>query len=375
MIYLDHAASTPPFPEVVKHVEELLTHPPANPSGAHSAAQSASVILEDARDEVAGLLGAKANEVIFTSGGSESDNLAIKGPILARRSAHIAVSAIEHHAVLDAAKWLETQGHEVSFALPDSDGVVHPDSVLACCRHDTALVSVMLVNNETGAIQPVKAIARAVKELAPDALIHTDAAQAVSTLKVNFRDLGVDLLTISGHKFGGQQGSGALLAREGVKLTPLIHGGGQELGRRAGTSNVVGYSALALALRIASERRREFASTTKRLTKRLASQTKTSKIINGHLAPRVPHITSMSFEDVRSEDLVMLLDRKGVSVSAGSSCASGATEPSHVLLAMGVDPALARGALRISVSMSTSEAEIDRAASAIDSAVGALRNS
>lgn len=375
MIYLDHAASTPPFPEVVQHVEGLLAHPPANPSGAHSAAQSASVILEDARDEVAELLGAKPSEVIFTSGGSESDNSAIKGPILARRPAHIVVSAIEHHAVLDTARWLESQGHEVSLALPDADGIVDPDSVLAHCRSDTALVSVMLVNNETGVIQPVEAIAKAVHEQAPAALIHADAAQGVSALPVDFRHLGVDLLAISGHKFGGLQGTGVLLVREGVTLTPLIHGGGQELGRRAGTSNVVGYSALAVALRMASVRRRDFISNTKRLSKRLISQVKAAKSINGHFAPRVPHITSMCFENIRSEDLVMLLDREGVSVSAGSSCASGATEPSHVLLAMSVDPVLARGALRVSVNMDTTEAEIDKAATAIDSAVSLLGSS
>lgn len=375
MIYLDHAASTPPFPEVVQHVEGLLAHPPANPSGAHSAAQSASAILEDARDEVAELLGAKPSEVIFTSGGSESDNFAIKGAILGRSPAHVVVSAIEHHAVLDTARWLESQGHEVSVALTDRDGIVDPDSVLACCRPDTALVSVMLVNNETGVIQPVEAIAKAVRSQAPDALIHTDAAQAISALPVDSRHLGVDLLSISGHKFGGLQGTGALLVRDRTSLTPLIHGGGQELGRRAGTSNVVGYSALAVALRIASDRRREFVSTTKRLSKRLMSHMKTARAVNGHFAPRVPHITSMCFEDVRSEDLVMLLDREGVAVSAGSSCASGATEPSHVLLAMGVDPALARGALRVSLNASTTAAEIDKAAAAIDLAVGSLRSS
>lgn len=373
MIYLDHAASTPPFPEVVQHVEGLLAHPPANPSGAHSAAQGASAILEDARDQLAELLGAGPSEVIFTSGGSESDNFAIKGAILGRAPAHIVVSAIEHHAVLDTARWLESQGHAVSIALPDRDGIVDTDSVLAHCRPDTALVSVMLVNNETGVIQPVEAIAKAVRSQAPDAVIHTDAAQAISALPVDFKDLGVDLLSISGHKFGGLQGTGVLLARDGTSLTPLVHGGGQELGRRAGTSNVVGYSALAVAFRIASERRSEFASTTKRLTKRLESQTKASKIISGHCAPRVPHIASMCFEHVRSEDLVMLLDRGGVSVSAGSSCASGATEPSHVLLAMGADPLLARGALRVSLNASTTEAEIDEAAAAIDAAVNALR--
>ncbi|RIK04287.1 MAG: cysteine desulfurase NifS [Acidobacteria bacterium] len=374
MIYLDHAASTPPFPDVVQHVERLLAHPPANPSGAHSAAQAASGILEDARDEVAALLGAQPREVIFTSGGSESDNFALKGPILGKAPSHIVVTAVEHHAVLDTAKWLESQGHEVSLAFPGADGIVDPDSVLAHCRPDTALVSVMLVNNETGVIQPVKAIASAIRGQVPDVLVHTDAAQAMSALQVNFEDLGVDLLTLSGHKFGGLQGTGALLVKDGTRLTPLIHGGGQELGRRAGTSNVVGYSAFAAALRIAVDRREEFVAVTELLTGRLISQIKSSKVDNGDVTARVPHITSMCFEGLRSEDLVMLLDREGVCVSGGSSCASGATEPSHVLLAMGRDPEVARGALRVSVNADCVEAEIDQAASAIDAVVEALRS-
>lgn len=371
MIYLDHAASTPPFPEVVQGIADLLAQPLANPSGLHSAAQAASAILETAREDVAETVGADPSEVIFTSGATESNNLALKGSVWSRpdRPSQVVISAVEHRASLKVAQWLESEGYSVVLVGPDSNGVLDPAAVADQCGPHTAIVSVMLVNNETGVIQPVAEIAEAVRKMAPGALIHSDVAQAISTMDVNFTNLGVDLMSISGHKIGGTKGAGALICRAGVNLTPLIHGGGQEFGRRGGTPNVVGIFALGKALQICTERRRQFARLSEELSNRLATGLKVEHREVASGAQRVPHIRSYCFEGCLSEDLVMLLDRDGISVSAGSSCSSGAVEPSHVLAAMGLSHDLSRGSLRFSFGYQTTTDEVDRAVESINAAV------
>lgn len=374
MIYLDHAASTPVFAELADLVGELTASAYANPSGMHAASREASALVEGARESVATAVGCSPSEVIFTSGGSESDNLAVKGISWSKvaEGRHIVVSSVEHHAVLDAASWLEGRGFEVDRAPVDRDCRVDLDALVGLCRPDTTLVSVMLVNNEVGAIEPVGDIAAAVREVAPAAVIHTDASQAISTLPVNLADLGVDAITLSGHKFGAPHGVGALVLKDGVGIEPLIHGGGQELSRRAGTSPVPQIAAFGAGIELAAGRRQESVTRMRDMSERLERALESEidgLTINASGADRVPNIVSLAIDATRSEDTLILLDREGVSASAGSSCASGSLEVSHVLRAMGQSDSMARTALRVSIGRDTSESEIDLGAKAIAAAV------
>ncbi len=377
--FLDHAAGTPPLPEVVDLVCRVLEEGPGNPSGIHRQARRAAAIVEEARERVAGSVGAAPSEVVFTSGGTEADNLAIKGIAAAQRERgldRVVVSAVEHHAVLDSAKWLESQGFEVDIAPVTPQGTVDLDGLSELLDHDssarTALVTVMTANNETGVIQPLQAVADLVRQRAPQAVIHTDACQAFASMDVSLDTLGVDALTLSSHKIGGPQGAGALVVREGTPLVRISHGGGQELGRRAGTHNVAAIAGFGLAVEISSERRPEFVSRTRELRGLLelrVAREIPEAVVTAAEAERLPHISNIRIPGFRAEDLLVLLDREGVCASSGSACASGSLEPSHVLLSMGLEPEQARSALRFSFGRTSGQPDVEAAVSALVSAV------
>jgi cysteine desulfurase len=383
-IYLDANATTPVLPEVVEAMLPYFTASSGNPSSAHHSGQRARGAVERARIAVAKLLHCAAKEVVFTSGGTESDNLALCGilqPCLDRREpAHLITTQIEHHAVLYPAESLEQRGIEVTYLAPGPDGILDPAAFKSALRPHTRLVSVMMANNETGAIQPLGKLARIAKDYNADILVHTDAVQAAGKLPV---DLGgefknVDLLSLSGHKMYAPQGIGVLFVRDGVKLAPLFLGGPHERQRRAGTENVPGIVALGRAAQIAAAWMdagdpHKLAALRDRLESGLITAIP-GTVVNGSTQLRTPNTTHLRFPIDHAEPLLYALDMQGVAVSFGSACQSGATEPSHVLLAMGLTPAEARCSLRLSLSRLTTEDEIDRALEIIPAAVGRLQS-
>jgi len=371
-IYLDHAAGTPPYPAVAETVGRVLAEFSGNPSGTHRGARRAAAILDAAREQIAAATGATPAGVIFTSGGTEADNLAIKGIAFAVRNRlglkKVVVSAIEHKAVLESARWLQSQGFEVLQVPVLSDGTLDLDAFYSALDPSTALVSIMTANNETGAVQPFPKISEIVRERAPRAVLHTDACQAFSATDVGLDSLQVDALSLSAQKFGGPQGVGALVISEGVPLLPLQHGGSQELGRRAGTQNVAGIAGMGVAVSITLQHREEFGARIAPMRDRLEkvlSEAWEGARVNASDAPRLPHISNIAFPGARSEDLLVLLDRKGIAASAGSSCASGSLTPSHVLLAMGLDELVARCAVRFSLGHTTTPEDIEAATEAV----------
>ncbi len=377
--YLDHAAGTPPLPEVVELVCRLFEEGPGNPSGIHRRARSAAAIVEEAREAVAATVGAHPSEVIFTSGGTEADNLAVKGIAAAQRERgldRVVVSAVEHHAVLDSALWLRTLGFEVDLAPVGPEGTVDLDRLSELLEDDaagrTGLVSVMTANNETGAIQPVREVAELVRDLAPDAVVHSDACQAFSSQDVSFDALGVDAITLSSHKIGGPQGAGALVVREETPLQRVAHGGAQELGRRAGTHDVVAIAGFGLAASISAAKRHEFAERTgalRDLLEQRVLEEVPEAVVTAAQAERLPHISNVRIPGSAAEELLILLDREGVCASSGSACASGSLEPSHVLSAMGLGPSEARSALRFSFGRTSELADVEAAVAALARAV------
>jgi len=390
-IYLDANATTPVLPEVVDVMRPFWTESFGNPSSAHQSGQRTRSAVEHARAAVATLLHCAAKEIVFTSGGTESDNLALSGilqPFLdAQEPAHLITTQIEHHAVLYAAESLERRGLEVTYIAPDRDGLIDPSTVEAALKPHTKLVSVMLANNETGAIQPVGKIARLAKEFAErsttDILVHTDAVQGAGKLPVDLTGefKNVDLLSLSGHKMYAPQGTGILFVRKGIQLAPLFHGGPHERQRRAGTENVPGIVALGRAAELATQylhaildpHHSPLAALRDRLeTGILAAIPGTHS--NAANSPRVSNTTNLRFDGIDAEALLIALDMQGIAASFGAACQSGATEPSHVLLAMGLTPAEARSSLRLSLSRLTTEEEIDRALDIIPAAVGRLRS-
>lgn len=360
-IYMDHAATTPVRPEVLEAMLPYFSSEFGNPSSVYSWGRAARNALDSARDQVAALLGASAGEIIFTSGGSEGANLAIKGVAWAdqNRGKHIITSAIEHHAVLDTVLWLEKQGFEVTILPVDEYGLVSPAQVEQALRPDTILVSIMHANNEVGTIQPISEIGAIVRK--HGAKFHTDAVQTAGVLDLNVDALNVDLLSISAHKFYGPKGVGALYVRKGVRLNPLIHGGGQEKRRRAGTENVAGIVGLAKAFALAqSERAEENARLTKlrdRLIDGLSRIPHTR--INGHLEQRLPNNVNVCFEFIEGESMLLNLDLRGIAASSGSACTSGSLDPSHVLLAMGLPHEIAHGSLRLTLGRENTEEDVD----------------
>jgi cysteine desulfurase len=389
-IYLDANATTPLLPEVVEAMLPFFTTAFGNPSSAHQSGQRTRSAVEHARASVAHLLNCTPREIVFTSGGTESNNLALFGilqPSLDHPSetpAHLITTQIEHHAVLYPAQFLQARGLDVTYLAPDSAGIVDAEAFEAALRPNTRLISIMFANNETGAIQPVARLARIAKAFAErngtTILVHTDAVQAAAKLPLDLSGAlkNIDLLSISGHKMYAPQGTGLLFVRKGVQLTPLFHGGPHERQRRAGTENVPGIVSLGRAAEAAeawlsSNALDELTSLRDRLEQGLLAAIPQSHI-NGSPEYRSPNTTNLRFDGVDAEALLIALDMQGVSASFGAACQSGATEPSHVLLAMGLTAGEARSSLRLSLSRLTTRDEIDRATEIIPAAVGRLRS-
>ncbi|MEW6280674.1 MAG: cysteine desulfurase family protein [Candidatus Eremiobacterota bacterium] len=374
-IYLDHAATTPVRPEVWRAMERFASECFGNPSGVHRLAEAARNALSEARERIAERLGASTpSSILFTGGGTEADNLAVLGLARAGRGRHVIASAIEHHAVLEPCRSLQREGFEVTLVGVDGHGRVSVAEVLEALRPDTVLVSLMLVNNEVGTVQPVRALAAALRERG--VLIHTDAVQAVGTLPVDVHELGVDALSLSAHKFYGPKGVGALYLRPGVDLQPVLWGGGQERGLRSGTQNVAGAVGMASALELAMEDRQERVDRLRFLSARLRDrllEELPGAAATGHPEERHPGIVSLVFPGAEGESILMLLDRAGVMASTGSACSTASLEPSHVLRAMGIPLRLAHGSLRLSLGRSTTVEQVDRAAGAVIQAVRRLQ--
>ena len=372
-IYMDANATTPVLPEVLEAMRPFWTEQFGNASSIHQRGQHARAAVDRARESVAGLLGCRAAEIVFTSGGTESDNMALFG--LLAPGEHLITTSIEHHAVLHAAEALAERGVEVTFLPCTSEGLVEVAALEAALRPNTKLVSVMLANNETGVIQPVRELAD--RAHAAGALFHTDAIQAAAKLPLDVAALGCDLLSISGHKMYAPQGTGVLFVRRNVRLKSMFFGGLHERGRRPGTENVAGIVGLGKAAELArtwlSEGGAEGLAALRNRLEQGILATVDEAGVNGGGAARVANTSNIYFDHVEAEALVIALDLKGLAVSGGSACQSGATEPSHVLTAMGLSDARARASVRFSLSRLTTEDEVDCALELVPSAVARLR--
>lgn len=360
-IYLDHAATTAVSPEVLREMLPCMTECFGNAASIHGTGREAHRALDRARKQVAAVLGAQPQEIYFTSGGSESDNWAVKGVAWAARGRgkHVITSAVEHHAVLNACAWLEGMGFEVTRLPVDALGRVDPDSVARAVRPDTVLISVMTANNEIGTLQPIREIGEIARSRGVP--FHTDAVQAAGHIPVNVEELQVDLLSLSAHKFHGPKGVGVLYVRRGTKLDSLIHGGAQERGLRAGTPNVPGAVGLAKALELASASLPESADRVRALRDQLIREIRAripDAVLNGDPERRLPGNVHFSFPGVDGEALLLRLDLAGIACSGGSACTSGAQEPSHVLAAIGQAPELAKGGLRMTLGEENTPEEI-----------------
>lgn len=361
LIYLDHAATTPTRPEVVEAMMPYFTEHFGNASSIYRIGRDNRKAVDAARADVARVLGAEQTEIFFTGSGSEADNWAVKGAASARsaKGRHLITSAIEHPAVLEVFEWLAKNGYEVTYLPVDADGLVSPQSLRAAMRPDTTLVSIMMANNEIGTIQPIAELAAIAHE--GGALFHTDAVQAAGNIRVHVRELGVDLLTISAHKFYGPKGIGALYVRKGVRIDPLLHGGHQERGRRAGTENVPGIVGMARALTLAGEELAAHDAHLRRL-RDMALEEIMARVphvkLNGHRTQRLPGNLNLSFRFIEGESLLLMLDMKGIAASSGSACTSGSLDPSHVLLAIGLPHEIAHGSLRLSFGVVNNEADV-----------------
>jgi cysteine desulfurase len=383
-IYLDANATTPVLPEVVEAMRPFWSESFGNPSSAHHSGQRARSAVDHARTSIARLLNCSAKEIVFTSGGTESDNLALNGVLQTfldnHEPAHLLTTEIEHHAILYTAQALQRRGIQVTFLNPTREGLINPEAFEAALRPDTKLVSIMLANNETGAIQPIGKLARLAKAHHPSLLFHTDAIQAAAKLPLDLAGefKNVDLLSLSGHKMYAPQGTGVLFIRNGVQLAPLFHGGPHERQRRAGTENVPGIVALGRASDLAltwlnSDAPQQLTALRDRLEQGLLAAIPQTHL-NGPPTHRTPNTTNLRFHNVDAEALLIALDIQGIAASFGAACQSGATEPSHVLLAMGLTPTEARSSLRLSLSRLTTPTEIDRALTLIPAAVSRLRS-
>ncbi|MER7363041.1 cysteine desulfurase family protein [Nonomuraea wenchangensis] len=376
--YLDHAATTPMLPEAIEAMTEQLRRV-GNPSSLHAAGRQTRRVVEESRESIADALGARPSEVVFTSGGTEADNLAIKGLYWARRPRRrVLLSAIEHHAALDPAHWLaESQGAEVELLEVDEHGMVHPDTLRAAVERDpddVAVISVMWANNEVGTVQPLHVLAAVAHDHGIP--FHTDAVQAVGQLPVSFAASGADALTLTGHKVGGPMGAGALLLARGLTPVPVQHGGGQERDVRSGTLDAPAIAGLAAAVRTAVAHQEETSRHLTALRDELIERVRQAVpgvVLNGHPTERLPGNAHFSFPGCEGDALLMLLDAKGVECSTGSACSAGVAQPSHVLLAMGADAAAARGSLRFSLGHTSTREDIDRLIEVLPAAVERAR--
>lgn len=375
-IYLDHAATTPAHPEVVEAMLPYFADAFGNPSSIYSYGQKAKGAIEEARTKVAELIGARSEEIVFTSGGTEADNFALKAAAYANehKGNHIITSAIEHHAVLEVCRFLEKRGFKVSYLPVDKYGLVSPDDVKKAITTKTILISVMQANNEVGTIEPVEEMG----DIARDAGVyfHTDAVQAVGHIPVNVDKLKVDLLSISGHKFYGPKGVGALFVRKGTKLVSFMHGGEQEKRRRAGTENVPAIVGLGKAAELAAQGMGKEAEQLARLRDKLIKgllDTIDHIRLNGHPTRRLPNNVNVSVDFVEGESLLLNLDLEGICASTGSACSSASLEPSHVLLALGLSPEQAHGSLRFTFGRENTDADTERVLEVLPGIVAKLR--
>ncbi len=375
-IYLDHAATTPVDARVLDAMIPYFTEHFGNPSGLYGQARATRQALDNARASVAAILHAKPSEIVFTSGGSESDNAAIKGVAWASRERgnHVVTTAIEHHAVLHTCEWLERFGIETTFVAVDGDGRVDPAAIDAAMRPTTVLVSVMHANNEIGTIQPLREISEIAH--ARGVPVHTDAVQSCGHLEIDVDALGVDLLSLSAHKFYGPKGVGALFVRRGTAWLPTQQGGGQERNRRAGTENVAGLVGLARALELTRESGEwegaRLAAMRDRLIEGVLATIPESRL-NGHPTLRLPNNANLSFGGVDGESILLNLDIHGIAASSGSACTAGSIDPSHVLLALGLPQTMAAGAVRLTLGRGTTDDHIDRVLGTLPDVVSRLR--
>jgi cysteine desulfurase len=377
VIFLDHAATTPVRREALEAMWPFLSGAFGNPSSRHGLGDEAARALAAARAQVAAVVGCRPGDVVFTSGGTEADNLAVKGLALANpRGRHLVVSPIEHEAVLESAAYLAREhGFEVDLVAVDANGVVAPEALARVVRPDTALVSVQLANNEIGTIQPVAELAAVAH--ASGALMHSDAVQAAGWLPLSIDSLGIDALSLAGHKVGAPKGTGALIVRGRLQLEPVLHGGGQERGRRSGTENVAGAVAFATALRLAEEERADASARVAALGSELAARVARAvpgARLTGDPVRRLPGTVSFVFPGTSGEAVLLELERDGVICSSGSACAAGSDEPSHVLTAIGVPAELAQTAVRFTLGAETTSEEIAEAAASVARAVSAVRD-
>ena len=376
-IYLDHAATTPVRSEVLEAMLPYFKEKFGNASSIHGFGREVKVALEEAREKVAQIIGASPSQIFFTSGGTESDNLAIKGTALANRKKgkHIITSKIEHHAILESCKFLEKEGFEIACLPVDSHGIVDPVDLRKTIRDDTVLVSIMYVNNEVGTIQPIEELCKIAKE--KGVYFHTDAVQAVGKIPIDVQKLYVDMLSMSGHKIYGPKGVGALYVRKGVRITPLSHGGHHERSRRAGTENlpaIVGFAkALELAVGEMENQNKHLKNLTEIFYKKLIESIP-DVILNGDLDRRIPNTLNLSFKGVEGESVILSLDMKGVAVASGSACTSETLEPSHVLSAMGIAPEIAQGAIRFSFGKDNTMEDVEYVAGILPEIVQRLRS-
>jgi len=375
-IYLDHAATTPVNPDVVQAMLPYFTEKFGNPSSIYAPAREARKAMDWARETVAGILGASPSEVVFTSGGTESDNLAIKGAAFANRHKgnHIITTQIEHHAVLHTCEYLEKRfGFRVTYLPVDQHGTVDLDALQRALTPDTILVTIMYANNEVGTIQPIQEISQIVK--AAGVLFHTDAVQAGGALDLNVDKLGVDMLSLSAHKFYGPKGVGVFYVRKGTSYWPQQHGGGQERGRRAGTENTAGIVGLATALKLAYDRLETHNAHVSKLRDRLIDGILKipGAYLTGHPTNRLPNNASFVFDYVEGESILLSLDMMGIGASSGSACTSASLEPSHVLKAMGVPIERAHGSLRLTTGSGNTEEDIDRVVEVLPGIIERLR--
>lgn len=374
--YFDHNATTPVAPAVMQAMLPCLDQAYGNASSIHSFGQEARRLLERARSQVAGLIHCAPAEVVFVSGGTEANNLAILGAVrnAPRERRHVITTAIEHPCVLDACRQLQQEGVEVTCVPVGADGLVSPDDIRAALRPETVLISVMHANNETGVLQPVREIAAIAREAG--VIVHSDGVQSTGKTPVDVQELGVDLFGLSAHKIYGPKGIGALYARKGIRLRSLTFGGRQERGRRPGTENVAGAVGLGAAAELAARSLPEESARLQALRDRL-EQTLLGSIpfagVNGRSAPRVPNTSNMYFEFLEAEAIVIALDLKGMAVSTGAACSSGSVEPSHVLTAMGLEPAKARASIRFSLGRQNTEEQVAALIEAVEGAVERLR--